>query len=370
MRDYVLSHLGDAELLRDLGEIVAKDRTITAGLLAHLAEMDSRRLFAPAGYPSMQAYCIHELHFSEDAANRRIRAARKAREHPPIFDMVADGRLNLSAVLLLGSWLRPENAAELLAVAVHKTRQELEVLIAERFPRTEVLPLVSTVGASAAAAVPDGSCQVAPAPPRAHVPTKVAPIARGRFVLQVTISKETREKLEYAQALMSHVAGCDLARVFDRALDTLIAKLEAKRCGAASKPRAKGRPTLSQRHIPAHVKHAVWQRDGGQCTYTTESGHRCPARDLLQYDHVEPVARGGEATVDNLRLRCRTHNQYTAEQAFGRRRSTIACARRSDSSGACGSRGPLPRLHQWRRRLEDQTEEGRGARLPLPCSER
>ena len=160
-----------------------------------------------------------------------------------------------------------------------------------------------------------------------------------RFVLQVAISKETREKLEYAQALMSHVAGCDLARVFDRALDTLIAKLEAGRCGAASKPRAKRRPTLSQRHIPAHVKHAVWQRDGGQCTYTTESGHRCPARDLLQYDHVEPVARGGEATVDNLRLRCRTHNQYAAEQAFGRRVSSDDRVRRRSGfvGQACGS---------------------------------
>lgn len=30
-----------------------------------------------------------------------------------------------------------------------------------------------------------------------------------------------------------------------------------------------------------------------------------------------PVARGGEATVDGVRLRCRAHNQYEAEQVFG-----------------------------------------------------
>jgi Holliday junction resolvasome RuvABC DNA-binding subunit len=32
---------------------------------------------------------------------------------------------------------------------------------------------------------------------------------------------------------------------------------------------------------------------------------------------VKEFARGGEATVDNLRLRCRGHNQFTAERTFG-----------------------------------------------------
>jgi hypothetical protein len=47
-------------------------------------------------------------------------------------------------------------------------------------------------------------------------------------------------------------------------------------------------------------------------------GHRCEARTRLEYDHVEPVAQGGRATVPGLRLRCRAHNQYEAEQRFGR----------------------------------------------------
>src|SRR6185436_11209599 len=31
----------------------------------------------------------------------------------------------------------------------------------------------------------------------------------------------------------------------------------------------------------------------------------------------EPVARGGKATIGNLRLRCHAHNQYEAERTFG-----------------------------------------------------
>jgi hypothetical protein len=48
-----------------------------------------------------------------------------------------------------------------------------------------------------------------------------------------------------------------------------------------------------------------------------DAGNRCPARAGLEYDHVDPVARGGVATVDGIRLRCRAHNQYEAECVFG-----------------------------------------------------
>jgi hypothetical protein len=49
----------------------------------------------------------------------------------------------------------------------------------------------------------------------------------------------------------------------------------------------------------------------------SDAGHRCGERARLEFDHVEPVARGGQATVAGLRLRCRAHNQYEAERAFG-----------------------------------------------------
>ena len=66
-----------------------------------------------------------------------------------------------------------------------------------------------------------------------------------------------------------------------------------------------------------HVRRAVWARDGGQCTFESDTGHRCACRRGVELDHVRPVAKGGESTEDNLRLRCRAHNQYTAEREFG-----------------------------------------------------
>jgi hypothetical protein len=47
------------------------------------------------------------------------------------------------------------------------------------------------------------------------------------------------------------------------------------------------------------------------------TGHRCVATKRIEFDHLLEVARGGEATVEGLRLRCRAHNQYQAERTFG-----------------------------------------------------
>jgi len=61
----------------------------------------------------------------------------------------------------------------------------------------------------------------------------------------------------------------------------------------------------------------VWKRDKGQCTYVSESGKRCESRWDLEFDHEQEYARGGDATVSNIRLRCRAHNQHAAERTFG-----------------------------------------------------
>src|SRR5919198_1446938 len=149
-RSYSLVHLTDGVLLRDLAALVAQDRNTTAALLAHLAEVDARRLYLPAGFPSMFLYAVHELRLSEDAALKRIQAARAARRFPVILDHLAEGRLHLSAVCLLAPYLTSENAHELLDAATHKTKSELEELLAQRFPRSEVLPMVTAIPSSRA----------------------------------------------------------------------------------------------------------------------------------------------------------------------------------------------------------------------------
>jgi hypothetical protein len=147
-------------------------------VLAYLAEVDSRRLCLPAAYPSMYAYCVGELRLSEEAAHERIRAARAARQYPAIFDAVADGHLYLSGVVMLAAYLTPENAEELLTAAAHRSKTELEQLLAQRFPRPEVPARVQVLSPSPRLLNEQLSPgTVEPPAPRA----KVAPLAPQRL---------------------------------------------------------------------------------------------------------------------------------------------------------------------------------------------
>jgi 5-methylcytosine-specific restriction endonuclease McrA len=351
VNSYQRSHLSDQTLLEDLATHLARERTATAELLADLAEVDARKLYLPAAYPSLFAYCVGELHMSEDAAYKRIQAARAARRFPALLEALAEGRLHLTAVVQLAPHLSESNAAELMAAATHRTRAQIEQLLAERFPRPDLLewvagppaasapraagPLVSepvgeeAPGGPERAGVPEGvgdpgqtapatgPCQLVSEPVAAR--PRVSPLAPGRFGLQVTIAGSPHDKLRYAQELLgAQGAVGDLAQVLDRALDALIARLERRKFAATSQPRrTPGRSRRDTRHIPADVRRDVWRRDQGRCTFVSDSGRRCECRAGLQFDHVHEYARGGEATVSGIRLRCRAHNRYEAERRYG-----------------------------------------------------
>jgi hypothetical protein len=359
MNSYSLSHLADQTLLRDFVTLVTHDCSTTAALLAHLAEVDERKLHVPAGYPSMYLFLVRKLHMSEDTAFKRIRAARAARQFPTIFDSLGDGRLNLTAVVLLAPHLTSETADELLSAAAHKTNTEIGLLLAQRFPRPDVPTVVQAIapsvvtdelavrpvavdprasGAPTTLPVEVATRQLVPnefrqlavrpvttiaqssspapiAPPANRA--RVAPLSPGRFALQVTVCQATHDKLRYAQALLGHaLSSGDLATVLDRALDELVEKLERQKFARSARSRAR-HGAARGRYVPAEVRRTVWQRDGGQCTFVSESGKRCGSTTRLEFDHVDPVARGGQTTVDRMRLRCRAHNQYEAECTFG-----------------------------------------------------
>jgi hypothetical protein len=240
----------------------------------------------------------------------------------------------LTAICLLAPYLTPENVHELMEAASHRRKAEIQGLLARRFPPREAPAIVRAI-----AAAPSEHSQHAPAHVGSslfeeHAPAHVrsgehAPAHVGdasleeatsheRFLIQLTVSKSTHEKLRHAQALLSHaIPTGNVAQVLDRALDSLIVSLERQKLGAKTSPQRQPHPRARRRYVPAQVRRAVWERDQGQCTFVAPNGKRCSARRFLEFDHVEPVARGGMATATGMRLRCRAHNQYEAERAFG-----------------------------------------------------
>ena len=130
-----LASVPDDALLRRLAEILGQSRRVEADLVAHIAEVDERRLWAREAFSSMFAYCTESLHLSEGEAYLRIAVARASREHPIVLAMLADGRLHLSGIALLAPHLTAENRETLLRRAAHRSKRQIEELVAEVAPR-------------------------------------------------------------------------------------------------------------------------------------------------------------------------------------------------------------------------------------------
>src|SRR5450432_1838291 len=135
---YQLRSVGNAELLAELSALVARQNDLTGDVLAHLIELDERRLHLELGHPSLFAYCTESLGLSEPAAGRRIAAARVCRKFPEAFELVARGELHLSALCALGPHLDAANANELFRACKHKTRRQIDELLVARFPAPDV----------------------------------------------------------------------------------------------------------------------------------------------------------------------------------------------------------------------------------------
>ena len=130
-----LDHMSDDELLVEVGRLAVHERQATAHLIASLAELDARRLYLGQGCSSLFTYCTQVLRLSEHAAYGRIEAARAARRFPVVLELLANGSVNLTAIGLLAPHLTPANHRELLDSARHKTKRDVEHLVASLRPQ-------------------------------------------------------------------------------------------------------------------------------------------------------------------------------------------------------------------------------------------
>ena len=142
-----LSRLSDAELLIEVKRLAAIEREATADLIRSLAEVEARRLHLAIGCSSMFGYCTQVLHLSEHAAYARIAAARAATRFPVVMDLLIEGAITLTTVTLLGRHLTAENHVALLESARHKSKTDVEMLVATLHPQPDVPSSVRKVPA-------------------------------------------------------------------------------------------------------------------------------------------------------------------------------------------------------------------------------
>jgi 5-methylcytosine-specific restriction endonuclease McrA len=274
--------------------------------------------------------------------------------------MLADGLVHLTAVDRLGPSLTEENHLSILEEATHKTVAQVEEIVARLRPKPPVPSSIRKLGGNSGwseegesffdsdpAGGFDDEAQDERPPSRTRR-SAISPLAPGSHDIHITADDETVYALRELQELLSHqVPNGDPAVIIKHSLLRTLKEVKKEKFGTGKRRKKAetsalegieeraGEENVSQerpnetpakalgeenqsRYIPKDIRKAVWERDGGRCAFVSTRGKWCTERRFLEFHHIIPFAWRGETTVDNLELRCRTHNAYEGDLIFGK----------------------------------------------------
>jgi len=272
-RELEIKKLNDKELIMNTEELVKKEKMLTAQILKYLQEIERRKVYADFGHHSLFQYCVKGLKYSEAEASYRVNAMRLQKDSQVASKKIVSGELSLTSASKIQTFLKQENIRDVLVkdkiineVAGKSVRQVERILESHKSDST---PQSKTI----------------------------------------IINPRLLKKLEKLQDELGDYTEAELLEILvDQKLKDI----------AAARPTRKSRGSVQQRYIDRKTKEFINQRSQGQCEYKTNAGPRCRARRFLEFDHIKPVAIGGQSYRDNLRLVCRGHNQRFAFKSVSR----------------------------------------------------
>lgn len=333
--------LSDKDLVTTLETAIVRERSSVAASIHLLGEMVRRDLHTRLGYSSVYALLTQRFRLSESCASKRAAAVAATRRYPEILGMVERGALNLSNLSLISRKIDDTNKDRLVAAACRMTHRELEEFLARDvgvpLVRREIVRAVPVV-IHQAATKPVGVTEIATE--TTFRGNEQASHVAGLFTDRATVSNAPTDVLSTPSTPSIDVglrlsvtlegdakaALDELRRLFPgkSVTDILAEALVAQRnrvtpaARAAAPKRVAAKRSSASRYIPKAVRHEVFTRDGGRCTYVAPDGRRCDGTVGIEYDHVRPIARGGASTAGNLRILCKAHNLQVAKDMMGK----------------------------------------------------
>ncbi len=336
-----LQQLTSRDLLIRTQRVVTEERRATVSLIAHLEEIQARRLFAEIGFSSMWEFCTKYLKLSEGAAQRRIQAMRLVQRLPEAqkenaHEALASGSLSLSNAAALQSFLKTQekagtpssDAGALIEQMANFSQQECQTALFKIAPQPEAKERSKCVS------------------------------AEKHRELKFVVTDEVFQKLERIKGLIAHkMPNPSLGELTGYLATEVLARLEKRKglgatvTGNATEPARLGpqpispqkataaaavtppslpvspsvpvSPTLSDPlpagklvYLPAALRRQVFAKSEGRCQFTFEN-RRCTSTVALELDHIVPLALNGPNELSNFRILCRQHNLQQCHQKLG-----------------------------------------------------
>jgi len=276
-----LTDLSDHELHLQTRLAAMEERDSTLKVLYHLREVERRMAYAQE-YPSMHEYCMLELGYDKSSAHHRVTAMRLLREMPELAPRIETGELSLTSLSQAQSFFRKEKIKDL--DRKHEVMEAIKGLSTREIQREFI-----------------HRAEI----PERHVPERVRVVSDTHVEVRILADQGFMDDL---RALCELLGMGSVQEVLSFALHEAVQKRRSKGL-VVVRPRDEGSKT--------NIERQVFERDEDQCTYVSPTGNRCRIKSRLELDHIIPKAKGGVFSVDNLRLRCRTHNQLAAVESFG-----------------------------------------------------
>ena len=253
----------DHEVIFNLKQKVKEEKKLTAKIITYLGIVNERRLYVEYGAPSLYKFCTRVLGYSDSEAYYRVGALKLTQKVPEVKEKLEDGSLTLSSSTLIESFLNSNtdaDAKEVVDAVSDKSTRETKKILNE-------------------------------------LSTNPKPKS-----LKLNLNERLLNKLEMIQ---KDFDDCSELEAIEALMDKYI---EAKK---HAKPKRTARGSVHQRYITRSTKEFVDKRASGRCEAMWQ-GRRCVSRTNLQYDHIRPIAKGGQSTPENLRKLCFSCNQRAA----------------------------------------------------------
>jgi hypothetical protein len=308
-----LKALSSRDLLEKTVAAAREEKRATLALLDLLAEVDARRLYSERGYATLWEYVHKALGYSEAQASERVAAMRLMRKVPEVRAELDANRVNLTATAKLASFVRREGCD------VERTRTLLEKIVAKPTREVEKILLAEQ-------AVPEEK----PDRFEAKGPelTRISFDADAEFMSLFEELRNLQGRPDWSMSDRMKAAMRDAIRrkrgpEHEKKEPTKTEpnperKTEPKKSAPVLRAPEAASTAKPSRFIPIAVRRAIRARSGNRCEYVDPTTkRRCEGRFGLQFDHIQPFAKGGGSNFENLRHLCANHNRHAAVREFG-----------------------------------------------------